>query len=204
VRYFSLSFVLLCVLTVSLAGFRGDKSRRPPIEVFPDMDRQPKLRPQTHNSFFADELSSRRPVEGTVARGSAYEDTPVNTGRVTGTTNFLENIPLPLSESLLRRGQERYHIYCAVCHGATGDGKGITSKYQMVGMANFHDKRLVTIPDGQIFHTITYGYNLMGAYGAQVDIKDRWAIVAYIRAIQRTRLASVEDVPESSRSQFNR
>lgn len=198
-RYFVVGFLLLCLAVVSIAGFRGGTSRKPPIEVFPDMDRQPKLRPQTDNNFFPDQLSSRLPVQGTIARGSAYQDVPVNTGRLPGTTNFVELVPVPVTEALLKRGQERYGIYCAPCHAAAGDGKGITSKYGMVAMANFHDKRLVVMADGEIFNTITYGKNLMLAYGAQIPINDRWAVVAYMRALQRSRLATTDDVPASER-----
>jgi len=209
-RYFLLGCLLCGVVVVSIAGFRGGKTRRPPIELFPDMDRQPKLRPQAHNSFFTDQLSSRLPVEGTVARSKPvvvegrevypFEDTPLNTGRVPGTTNFVETLPLPMSEQLLARGQQRYTINCSPCHGAAGDGKGVTAKYNMLAMANFHDARLVKMPDGEFFNTITYGKNLMGAYGANVTVMDRWAIVAYVRALERSRLASVEDVPEGVRS----
>jgi mono/diheme cytochrome c family protein len=213
-RYFLIGFLLLCLVVVSVSGLRGDKSRRPPIELFPDMDRQPKLRPQAHNSFFADQLSSRLPVEGTVPRSQPtllegreiypFEDNPLNTGRIPGTTNFVETIPLPLTEQLLARGQQRYTINCAPCHGAVGDGKGITSKYNMIAMANFHDVRLVKMPDGEIFNTITYGKNLMGAYGPNVTITDRWAIIAYIRALERSRLASLDDVPEAQRGNLRK
>ena len=199
-RYFLLGWFLLCVLVVGVAGFRGDKSRRPPIEVFPDMDRQPKLRPQTFNEFFPNQLSSRVPVSGTIARGTFYEENEVNTGHIPGTTNFVETIPVPVTVTLLARGQQRYNINCAPCHGPAGDGKGITSKYGMVAMANFHDARLVKMSDGEIFNTITYGKNLMGAYGANVTIPDRWAIIAYVRAIQRSQLATLEDVPEPMRA----
>jgi mono/diheme cytochrome c family protein len=199
-RYFLLGFVLLCVAVAGVAGFRGDRSRRPPVELFPDMDRQPKLRPQAANTFFQDGKSSRLTVEGTVARGSAYADTPVNTGRMAGTTNFVELLPVAVTDVLLKRGRERYDIYCAVCHGAGGDGKGVTGKYGMVAMANFHDKRLVAMADGEIFNTITHGKNLMGGYEANVPISDRWAIVAYVRALQRSRLATLEDVPEAQRA----
>ena len=129
-----------------------------------------------------------------------FEDNPVNTGRIPVTTNFVERIPLPLTEQLLARGQQRYTIHCAPCHGAAGDGKGITSKYGMIAMANFHDARLVKMPDGEIFNTITYGKNLMGAYGPNVTLPDRWAIIAYVRALERSRLASLDDVPEGLRS----
>jgi len=209
-RYFLLGFVLLGLVIVSIAGLRGGISRRPPIELFPDMDRQPKLRPQAHNSLFADQLSSRLPVEGTVPRSQPtvvankeiypFEDNPLNSGRVTGTTNFVETIPLPVTEQLLARGQQRYAINCTPCHGASGDGKGITSKYNMLAMANFHDARLVKMPDGEMFNTIAYGKNLMGGYAANISITDRWAIVAYVRALERSRLASLDDVPEAQRS----
>ena len=209
-RYFLIGFLLLCLVVVSIAGLRGGVSRRPPIELFPDMDRQPKLRPQTHNSLFADQFSSRLPVEGTVARSKPtivenkeiypFEDNPLNTGRVPGTTNFVETLPLPVTEQLLARGQQRYAINCAPCHGVSGDGKGITSKYAMLAMANFHDARLVKMPDGELFNTITYGKNLMGAYGPNVTLTDRWAIIAYVRALERSRLASLDDVPEGLRS----
>jgi mono/diheme cytochrome c family protein len=199
-RYFVLSFLLLIFIVVSIAGCRGGFSRRPPIELFADMDRQPKLRPQAANRFFANGLSSRSPVPGTIARGAPYQDLPVNTGREPGTTNFISLLPVPVTSGLLARGQDRYTIHCAVCHGATGDGKGITTKYQMVGMANFHDQRLVAMSDGEIFHTITYGKNLMGAYGSTVNPRDRWAIIAYLRALQRAHLATLDDVPEPARA----
>lgn len=203
-RYFLLGFILLVLVIVSIAGCRGDISRRPPIELFPDMDRQPRVRPQTLSRFFPDGLGSRLPVPGTIARGAPYQDTPFNTGRLPGATNFVEFVPVPVTELLLARGRERYDIYCTVCHGAAGDGRGVTSRYQMVGTANFHDLRLVTMTDGEIFNTITYGKNLMGAYGPQIDIADRWAIIAYVRALQRARLATPDDVPEPMRSSLNR
>src|ERR1700719_1587657 len=107
-RYFLLIFAVCCVLVVAIAGKRGSLSRRPPIELFPDMNRQPKLRPQNADAFFDDGKSSRMPVVGTVAREDThYEDLPVNTGRVTGTTNFIENIPVEVTAKMLARGQQR-------------------------------------------------------------------------------------------------
>jgi mono/diheme cytochrome c family protein len=212
-RYFLLAFLLLVVLVVSLAGFRGSLSRRPPIELFADMDRQPKLRPQTLNAFFADGMSSRRPVTGTVPQTGPvrvgpveiypFQDVPYNRGRVPGATNFVELLPVPVTAQLLARGRERYGIHCAVCHGAAGDGKGVTAKYQLVGTANFHDQRLVAMPDGEIFNTITHGKNLMGAYGPNVEVADRWAIIAYLRVLQRSHLATLEDVPVPDRVWLN-
>jgi hypothetical protein len=218
-RYFYLLLFLTFIGTVSICGFRGSHSARPQIELFPDMVRQNKVRPETPNDFFADHLASRLIPEGTVARTKAYEingealkvdgkevypyeDSPVNTGRITGTTNWVVLNPLPFTRTLLQRGQQRFQIYCSPCHGPDGDGKGITSKYGMAGMANLHEQRFVVMADGEIFNTITYGKPLMGAYGPNVPVEDRWAIIAYIRALQRSQLASVEDVPEPQRAKF--
>ncbi len=156
-RYVLLFFALSAVMVVAIAGKRGERSRRPPIEIFPDMDRQPKLRPQTVNAFFKDRLSSQLPVAGTVARGSPYEDSPVNTGRIPGTTNFVATIPVP-------------------------------------------QRKLIQQADGELFNTITYGKSLMGAYGANLSINDRWAVVAYVRALQRSWLGFIDDVPGPERA----
>jgi mono/diheme cytochrome c family protein len=220
-RYFYLIFLLTIVTVVGMAGFRGSKSRQPPIELFNDMVRQNKVRPQSPSDFFADERSSRVRPEGTVPKSAPYElngdvvkingdpvfpyqDAPMNTGRVPGTTNFIDVNPLPITRELLDRGEERYQIYCQPCHGPAGDGKGITSKYGMAGMANFHDQRLVNMGDGEIFNTMTAGKNLMPAYGAIVPVLDRWAIISYIRVLQRSQLATVDDVPEPQRAAFKK
>ncbi|HAR00443.1 MAG TPA: cytochrome c class I, partial [Verrucomicrobiales bacterium] len=125
-----------------------------------------------------------------------------NTGRMTGSTNWIEISPVEITEALMERGHQRYDIHCTPCHGAAGDGKGITSKYGMVAVANFHDARLVSMTDGEIFNTITNGKNLMGPYGANIKIEDRWAIIAYLRALQRSRLSTMDDVPEPQKAAF--
>lgn len=213
-RYFLILFAVCVVALVAIAGKRGSLSRRTPIEVFPDMDRQLKLRPQQPNAFFANGLSSQLPVPGTIARGQpiqtlagpvlAFQDAPVNTGRRTGTTNFVETNPLAVSGVLLRRGQERFTIHCAPCHGATGDGNSVTKKLGMAVVANLHDKRIVEMPDGEIFNTITHGKNLMQAYVAQVPVEDRWAIIAYVRALQLSWLGSADDLPAELRDKLTK
>jgi len=196
---------------VGIAGFRGGLSRKPPIEVFPDLNRQLKLRPQKPNGFFANGVSSQLPPPGTVARSEPiqtvngpvypFEDAPVNTGVVTGTTNFVATNPLPVNDALLQRGRERFDIYCAPCHGALGDGNSITKKLGgMPAVANLHDQRIVAMADGEIFNTITHGKGLMGAYGALVTTKDRWATIAYLRALQLSRLGSTNDLPANERA----
>ncbi len=204
-RYFIILFILAAVGITYVAGFRydhgGNPSRKPPIELFPDMDRQPKLRPQTDSAFVGwdDGLSSRKTLEGTVARGSDYEINEFTTGRVLGSTNFVEVLPVKLTESLLQRGRYEFTIYCTPCHGQQGDGKGVTSKLGMAAVANLHDARIVGLADGEIFNTITAGKNLMGGYGSNIDLQDRWAVIAYLRALQRSRLATLDDVPEFAR-----
>jgi mono/diheme cytochrome c family protein len=175
------------------------------------MNRQLKLRPQQPNGFFANGISSQLPPAGTVARSAPirtvtgpvypYEDAPVNTGRITGTTNFVETNPLPVTANLLRLGQERFGIYCAPCHGGLGDGNGVTKKIGLMpAVANLQDKRIVEMTDGEIFNTITRGKNLMGAYGPIVPVEDRWAIIAYLRALQLSQLGSVDDLPPAQRA----
>lgn len=206
-RYFLLIFVLLTLAVYFAAGKRGSISRKPPLEIFPDMDKQPKLRPQTGNEIFANGLSSQLPVEGTVARGSTFEDSAINTGKVPGSTNWVATIPVPVTAQLLDRGQQRFTISCSPCHGQLGDGKGITTKFGMAVIADLHDtktRKVVQQADGEIFNTITYGKNLMGPYGGLVTVEDRWAIIAYLRTLQRSRLASLEDVPADVRPNLMR
>jgi mono/diheme cytochrome c family protein len=188
-----------------MLGLQGKMSRKPPFELFPDMDRQAKLRPQEPNHFFANGVSSQLPVAGTIARGEpiqttdgavyGFEDSPVNTGFVTGTTNFVELNPLPVTDELIQRGRERFDIYCAPCHGKLGDGNGITKKIGvMPAVANLHDKRIVEMTDGEIFNTVTHGKGLMGAAGPLMPAPDRWAAIAYLRALQLSWLGSTNDL----------
>jgi mono/diheme cytochrome c family protein len=202
---FALVGTAIGIAVVGIAGFRGEVLRQPPLEIFADMNRQPKLRPQRPDDFFANRVSSQLPPPGTIARSQpmetvdgevyAFEDAPVNSGMTTGTTNFVETNPLPVTGELLARGQDRFNIYCSPCHDKLGDGNGITKKIgDMPAVANLHDARIVSMTDGEIFHTITFGKNTMGAYGPLVPTQDRWAIVAYVRALQLSWLGSKDDL----------
>ncbi len=210
-RYFLVALLTLCLAVVGLLGFRGTHFRKPSLYIFPDMEWQLKLRPQKPNGFFPNGLSSQLHVPGTIPRGKPlqtvsgpvfpYEDAPVNTGRVTGTTNFVAANPLPITGELLRRGEQRFTINCTPCHGQLGDGNGITRKIgAMAVVADLHDKRIVEMADGELFYVITNGRNLMQAYGPNVSVADRWAIVAYLRALQLSRLGSLDDLPEPLRA----
>jgi mono/diheme cytochrome c family protein len=209
-RYFLAIFALCVLATVGVLGFRGTHFRKTPLYIFPDMERQPKLRPQTANAFFDNGMSSRLPVAGTVAQSQpiqvgdkrvyAWQDSPVTTGRVAGTTNLVEVNPLPVTAELLQRGRQVFDINCAACHSKLGDGNGTPKRIgAMAVVANLHDKRIVELTDGELFSTVSYGKGLMLGYAGNLPIQDRWAAIAYLRALQLSRLGSLEDVPETAR-----
>lgn len=207
-----LFLLLLTVAVVSILGFRGCKSEKPPLEIFPDMDRQPRYKPQAENEFFPDGRNDRPVVPGTVPfltdnqqrypftapKDIFTEDEYLSTGKLED-GSFGRGIPIPVTYQLMQRGQERYNIYCTSCHGMTGDSNGITKKYGMVGVPSYHQDLYREMPEGQIYHTIRYGKNTMGAYGSKLSIEDRWAVVAYVRALQRAAYATLEDVPREER-----
>lgn len=205
-RYFFLVYALIALLVVGIFGLRGQKFSKPPVRIFPDMDEQDKLRAQKPDSFFSDGHGSRLPVTQTQPRGfnqggeRSIGGIPEQefggqtgyyyTGHVgdyfgSGMPEELELSP-ENSVALVKRGQEQYGIYCAVCHGASGDGQGVTSQYGVPGIANFHldNFKAASYPDGRIFEVITHGKGMMGAYGYNISVRDRWAVVAYVRTLQ--------------------
>ena len=165
-----------------------------------DMQDQPKMKPYRGSSFFGDGLSSRPPVEGTIPRGFLRSDTelftgkksksassvstaPANTGPYTDDT---DTFPFPITAETVQRGRERYEIFCTACHGKTGYGDGMIVRRGFRQAASFHDDRLRQAPVGHFFDAITNGWGAMPSYSAQVPVQDRWAIIAYIRALQLT------------------
>lgn len=173
---------------------------KPPIQVFPDMDKQPKYKAQAASLYFADGRTSRKPPAGTVARGALHEDEAVFTGKQNG--QEVAVIPVPIDEALMLRGQERFNINCAPCHSRVGDGQGIVrlrGANQLLP-ANLTEPRLLSVTDGYLFNVITNGKNTMQALGQNIPVADRWAIVAYVRALQRARNAKLEDVPADQRA----
>ena len=133
----------------------------------------------------------------------SFEDAPVNTGRVTGSTNFVELNPFPVTAQFLARGQRQFNIYCSPCHGQTGEGTGITKKIgAMAIVANLHDKRIVQLTDGEIFTTVSHGKGVMQGYAPQITTEDRWAVIAYLRALQLSRLGSVDDLAAETRAKL--
>jgi mono/diheme cytochrome c family protein len=193
------------------------------------MVRQMKVRAQSPSGFFADGRGPRMPIAGTVPIGyempkaettatpatglPATEPRPhlafsngvdyYESGKMNSTT-WGTGLPVDATPELMQRGHERFNITCAMCHGQTAAGNGITKQYGMATVVSLQDERIRKMSDGEIFNTITNGKNTMGAYGPQVTVEDRWAIITYIRALQRSQMAKLEDVPEESRKDLDK
>ena len=176
--------------TVVLAGCaRGCTSGRPPIHLNPSMDDQPKVLSQTASTFFFDGASMRQPIPGPIAIDGLKEDAAFFEGKGAD-GQFVAKIPVPVDAAFLERGRQRYVIYCQPCHDARGDGKGILFQRASVPTASFHQDKILKYPDGQIFDIMTNGMGLMPAYRWPIPTSDRWAIIAYIRELERKRLES--------------
>lgn len=165
-----------------------------------DMQDQPKFRPYKEAAFFDDKLSTRPLVAGTVARGQLYSDVALYTGKIEGAatggtnefTGYNDKFPFPITEEVLNRGQERYTIFCSSCHSPLGDGNGMIARRGFAGIKSYHDDRLRGAPVGYIFDVITNGFGKMQAYHHQIPAaSDRWAIVAYVRALQAAQPGTV-------------
>ena len=168
--------------------------------IIPDMEFQKKFKAQGATELFEDQRTMRTPPTGTVARGTLKEDTAFFFGHVDGDT--ISYNPRPITMELLQRGQQRYNIACAPCHDQTGGGKGIVVGYGLVPPPPFHDQRIRESTEGHIFNVITHGIRNMPSYRVQISAGDRWAIVAYVRALQRSGNATLGDVPSDARSEF--
>lgn len=217
-KYFFLSYLFVIAIVVSAFGFRGSKSELPPLEIIPDMDHQAKVKYQVGTEFFADGRGARLPVKGTLpmgfeipaiaavdaigpkakparvafTSGLGYYDT----GKVgdfygDGLPEEITSDPSVFNAEFIKRGEQRYNINCAICHGTSGNGKGVTSKYGILTAFNFQQpghldpaNAAAYRADGAIFDVITNGKGLMGGYGGNITLRDRWAIVAYIRSLQ--------------------
>ena len=177
---------------LSLAGC-GVTTTKPPVEVFSDMRRQPKYKALEAGPFFSDGRASRPPVPGTVAAERLIGDEAFETG-IAGKMYVGRN-PRPIDAALLARGRERFDIYCSACHDRAGDGKGIVAVRTAWLAVNLHDARILQMSDGEVFNVATYGRRTMPAYRFQTSAADRWAIVAYVRALQRAGQGAIEDVP---------
>jgi mono/diheme cytochrome c family protein len=214
-RIFLIIFVFITASIVSILGFRGSLSEKPPIEVFPDMDRQAKYKPQGENSFFADGRNDRPVPVNTVARGNYlnyeevfsedFKDTTLgSTAYLYGKNadgSWVEKLPIEADYSLIELGREKYEIFCLTCHGAAGDGNGVTKPYGILA-TSYHDDRLRNEADGYIYDVIANGKGLMYGLKDRLTPKERWAVVLYMRALQRSQNATAEDVPAGERAEL--
>lgn len=197
-RRFIMFAVVAILLAAALGCTRGRPTENTPIHLNPNMDRQQKYLPQSESKFFVDGMTMRKPVAGTVARGELHEDNAYWRGR-DDIDSVIAKIPIPVTMQLIERGQQRFNIYCSPCHGRTGDGRGIVVQRGLLPPPSFHDERLRKVGDGHIFDVISNGIRNMPSYRAQIPVDDRWAIVSYFRALQRSQNASINDVPAEMR-----
>lgn len=205
-RYLFLLHLLVVITVVAIGGYRGEKFTQPPIEIFNDMDRQAKIKAQKPSGFFADGVGARKPVPGTVPLGYEIADRDADgvardeytslspsyyyTGRFGD--YWGDGMPSELgldadnTAAFLRRGQERYNIYCTACHGESGNGQGVVMKAGFANIANLHLDTFQPgkYADGALYNTIANGKGLMGAYGDKLTVRDRWAVVAWVRVLQ--------------------
>jgi mono/diheme cytochrome c family protein len=221
VKYFFLAYAVIVVLVIGVLGVRGDKFSRPPLRLFPDMDEQDKVKAQVPSGFFADGVGARPPVAGVQPRGLLPDGAAASggipepgfgggagyfsTGHLDGYYGSGMPAELGLDEQnageFLRRGAERYAVFCAMCHGESGDGRGITSRFG-VPVADNPNANLAALtperyPDGRLFEVITKGKGNMGGYGHNIPVRDRWAIIAYIHALRAARMAPYAEVREA-------
>ena len=180
--------LVLCVLCIAAAGCRQD------------MHDQPKNIPLRESSFFSDARSARALVSGTVARGQLHDDALLYTGKRNGEDATM--FPFRIGDRVMARGQERFNIYCSPCHGRTGFGDGMVVRRGYRRPPSFHDDRLRNFPVGHFFDVISNGFGAMPDYAAQIDAADRWASVAYVRALQLSEHATVADVPAGERERL--
>ncbi|MEX0928746.1 MAG: cytochrome c [Balneolales bacterium] len=183
--------ILFVFMAAFLSSCRGQPFEEPPIYIQYNMYWQEKFEAQEVNPLFADNRSDRLPPEGTVSRGNLQMDTEYHFG-VDENGDFIENNPVELSRSFLKRGQERFEIYCTPCHGALGEG-GVTGNFGLMPISLQSDA-VRNYPDGQIYNAIYNGIRTMPSYRYQVAVDDRWAIVAYVRALQRSQHATEQDL----------
>jgi mono/diheme cytochrome c family protein len=177
------SFAAVVLAAAVAAGCRQDMHNAPRIEAY------------EANAFFADGRGSRTPPTGTVARGWQRQDEALYSGRVNG--DLVSEFPFPVSASDMARGRERYNIYCSPCHGVLGDGQGMVVQRGLRRAASYHQDRLRDEKVGYFFDVITNGFGAMQGYAEQVPARDRWLIVAYVRALQLSQHATMAEVPSA-------
>lgn len=182
--------VAVTLLIVAVSGCRRD------------MQDQPRYKPLRASRFFADSRSARPIPAGTVARDELNDLDVMHTGLANGV--FTTQFPMPVTRQLMVRGQQRYNIYCTPCHGFLGDGNGMIAKRGFKWPADLHTDRLRNAPPGYLFQVVSNGYGAMPAYKSQIEPHDRWAILAYVRALQLSRNTPIADVPAEARTELEK
>lgn len=184
---------LVLSLGALLAGCAGSPSRDTPIEVFGDMAHQPKYAPQGQSRFYANGAAQQGPVPGTIAMGQYVPEDTFHTGVEGG--NYVGAIPVKVTTEMLRQGQTKFNTYCSPCHSRVGDGRGIVGSRSGWIASSLVDQRAVEMADGYVYHVITNGVRSMPAYRNQISVEDRWAIVSYVRVLQRAQNSTEADIP---------
>jgi mono/diheme cytochrome c family protein len=210
-RFIRPALIILAALALVpfawIARQRATRQDVPRLHLVQDMDDQPSYRSQQANPWFADGRAMRPPVEGTLARGALHLDAAYFRG-LDG-ASYVQRFPtqVQLTRATLERGRERFDVYCAPCHGLAGYGDGIVNaraerlaQGTWVPPASLHEEPALGRPVGHLFNTITNGIRTMPSYAAQIPVEDRWAIVGYVRALQRSQRARIEDVPQEARA----
>jgi mono/diheme cytochrome c family protein len=181
--------VAVIVMTVAFAGCRQD------------MHDAPRYEPLEASTFFADGRGSRMLVANTVARGMLREDDHLYQGKIDG--ELTDVFPMPVTSDVMARGQERFNVFCSPCHGQTGQGNGMVVQRGFRAPPSYHEARLRDAPAGYFFDVMTHGFGAMFDYSSQISVSDRWAIAAYIRALQRSQQATIDDVPAARRAELD-
>jgi mono/diheme cytochrome c family protein len=186
----NLHIVTVVAVALAVAGCRQD------------MHDAPRYDPLEASTFFANGQASRMLVANTVPRGMLREDTHLNEGRVDG--QLATTFPMPVTADVMARGRERFNVFCTPCHGPTGSGNGMVVQRGFRAPPSYHEDRLRNAPVGYFFDVMTNGFGAMNDYAAQVPVADRWAIAAYIRALQLSQRATLADVPANRRADLDR
>lgn len=182
--------IYIIILLLIALGCRGMPSKKPPIHLNPNMDNTERFDPQEENKFFKNNMSMRMPINGTIAKGYLKEDDAYYRGKKSN-GDYLEKIPnqIEVNFDFIKRGQQRFNIYCSACHGMIGDGNGLVAQSDMYPLipTSMYTDYLYDKEDGYLFDVITNGVRNMPSYSYQINEIDRWAIVSYVRALQMSR-----------------
>lgn len=191
----------LLLVVIAVGACRGQPDPRVPRHLVDDMDWQAKYRPQAQSAFFADGRTMRPLVADTVAQGELREDDALYRGRDAAGA-FVPRIPLPVDAALASRGHQRYDIYCSPCHDRVGSGHGTVVARGFPPPVDLASEHTLGLADGELFQIIGKGVRNMPGYASQIPVADRWAIVLWVRVLERARHGSISDVPEPQRTQL--